>query len=89
VNPSTIQPSHLNRLAIVYVLQSTPLQVEQHPEGRLRQYQLADCAGVRLAGAAMPGDRRRSRHLRLLLLLLCLNREGRRGRVNRRRLALS
>jgi hypothetical protein len=34
VNPSTIQPSHLNRLAIVYVRQSTPLQVEQHPEGR-------------------------------------------------------
>ena len=44
MNPSTIQPSHLNRLAVVYVRQSTPVQVEQHPESRLRQYQLADRA---------------------------------------------
>jgi hypothetical protein len=40
VNPTAIQASHLNRLAVVYVRQSTPLQVEQHPESRHRQYQL-------------------------------------------------
>jgi DNA invertase Pin-like site-specific DNA recombinase len=44
VNPSAIQPGHLNRLAIVYVRQSTPLQVQHHPESRYRQYQLADRA---------------------------------------------
>jgi hypothetical protein len=44
VNPSAIQPGHLNRLAIVYVRQSTPMQVEHHPESRLRQYQLTDRA---------------------------------------------
>jgi DNA invertase Pin-like site-specific DNA recombinase len=44
VNPTAIQASHLNRLAVVYVRQSTPLQVEQHPESRHRQYQLADRA---------------------------------------------
>jgi DNA invertase Pin-like site-specific DNA recombinase len=44
MNPSAIQPGHFNRLAIVYVRQSTPLQVEHHPESRHRQYQLADRA---------------------------------------------
>jgi DNA invertase Pin-like site-specific DNA recombinase len=44
VNSTTIQPTHLNRLAIVYVRQSTPLQIEQHPESRQRQYQLAERA---------------------------------------------
>ena len=44
MNPTTIQPTHLNRLAIVYVRQSTPMQVEQHPESRRRQYQLAERA---------------------------------------------
>jgi DNA invertase Pin-like site-specific DNA recombinase len=44
VNSSAIQPAHLNRLAIVYVRQSTPMQVEHHPESRVRQYQLADRA---------------------------------------------
>ena len=44
MNPSAIQQVHLNRLAIVYVRQSTPMQVEHHPESRLRQYQLADRA---------------------------------------------
>jgi DNA invertase Pin-like site-specific DNA recombinase len=53
VNPSTIQPSHLNRLAIVYVRQSTPAQVEQHPESRHRQYQLAD----RARGLGWPAQR--------------------------------
>jgi hypothetical protein len=36
MNPTTIQPSHLNRLAVVYVRQSTPLQVEQNSESRRR-----------------------------------------------------
>ena len=44
MNPSAIQPGHFNRLAVVYVRQSTPLQVEHHPESRLRQYQLTDRA---------------------------------------------
>src|SRR5205823_1862873 len=44
MNPSAIQSAHLNRLAVVYVRQSTPLQVEHHPESRLRQYQLTDRA---------------------------------------------
>ena len=44
MNPSAIQPGHLNRIAVVYVRQSTPLQVEHHPESRYRQYQLADRA---------------------------------------------
>ncbi len=44
MNPSAIQSGHLNRLAVVYVRQSTPLQVEHHLESRLRQYQLTDRA---------------------------------------------
>ncbi len=44
MNPSAIQSAHLNRLAVVYVRQSTPLQVEHHPESRFRQYQLTDRA---------------------------------------------
>ena len=44
MNPSAIQSAHLNRLAVVYVRQSTPLQVERHQESRLRQYQLTDRA---------------------------------------------
>jgi DNA invertase Pin-like site-specific DNA recombinase len=44
MNPTAIQPSQLSRLAVVYVRQSTPLQVDQHPESRRRQYQLADRA---------------------------------------------
>ena len=44
MNPSAIQPGHLNRIAVVYVRQSTPMQVEHHPESRLRQYQLTDRA---------------------------------------------
>jgi DNA-binding transcriptional LysR family regulator len=46
-----IQRWHHDRLAVVYVRQSTLLQVEQHPESRRRQYQLAERAqalGVRL-----------------------------------------
>lgn len=36
--------SHLNRLAIIYIRQSSPLQVEQNTESRHRQYQLAQRA---------------------------------------------
>ncbi len=35
---------HRQRLAVIYVRQSSILQVEQHPEGRERQYQLVDRA---------------------------------------------
>jgi DNA invertase Pin-like site-specific DNA recombinase len=44
VNPSTIQSGHLSRLAVVYVRQWTPMQVEHYPESRFRQYQLTDRA---------------------------------------------
>ena len=44
MNPSAIEPGHLNRIAVVYVRQSTPMQVEHHSESRLRQYQLTDRA---------------------------------------------
>ena len=39
-----IQTTHLNRLAIVYVRQSTPQQVSENLESRARQYALADHA---------------------------------------------
>ncbi len=39
-----IQDRHLERLAIVYVRQSTPQQVLEHRESRERQYALADYA---------------------------------------------
>jgi DNA invertase Pin-like site-specific DNA recombinase len=41
-----ILPAHLNRLAVVYVRQSSPQQVEENTESRNRQYQLAERAGV-------------------------------------------
>src|SRR5437879_4822439 len=39
-----IHPQHRERLAIVYVRQSTPYQVRHHRESRERQYALADHA---------------------------------------------
>src|SRR5262249_30504464 len=39
-----IGPHHLERLALVYVRQSTPHQVRHHRESRQRQYALADYA---------------------------------------------
>ena len=39
---SKILPDHLDRKAYVYIRQSSPRQVWQHPEGRRRQYQLVD-----------------------------------------------
>jgi DNA invertase Pin-like site-specific DNA recombinase len=44
MNPTLIQPTHLRRLAVVYVRQSTLVQIEQHSESQRRQYQLADRA---------------------------------------------
>jgi hypothetical protein len=65
VNPSAIQSAHLNRLAVVYLRQSTPLQVEHYPESRLRQYQLTDRArSFGWARTALPDDRRRSGYFR-------------------------
>jgi DNA invertase Pin-like site-specific DNA recombinase len=41
---SKIRQEHLDRVAIVYVRQSTPQQVQEHRESRARQYALADHA---------------------------------------------
>lgn len=41
---SKITASHLSRLAIVYVRQSTPAQVRQNTESTQRQYGLASTA---------------------------------------------
>jgi DNA invertase Pin-like site-specific DNA recombinase len=42
--PTKIRDRHLDRLAIVYVRQSTPHQVVEHKESRERQYALAETA---------------------------------------------
>ncbi len=39
---SKILPDHLDRKAYVYIRQSSPRQVWQHPEGRRRQYEMVD-----------------------------------------------
>jgi len=44
VTESRILPSHLERIAFVYVRQSTPAQVERNSESTRRQYALADRA---------------------------------------------
>jgi DNA invertase Pin-like site-specific DNA recombinase len=44
--PGKIQPHHLDRLAVVYVRQSTPKQVLDNRESTDRQYQLAGRAAV-------------------------------------------
>jgi DNA invertase Pin-like site-specific DNA recombinase len=44
--PTKVKPSHLDKLAIVYVRQSTPQQVLQHRESTARQYGLVDRAVV-------------------------------------------
>lgn len=48
-----IQPGHLDRLAIVYIRQSTPQQVLEHRESTERQYALADYA----VALGWPADR--------------------------------
>jgi len=40
-----VRAEHLGRLAVIYVRQSSPQQVEQHEESRQRQYQLTERAG--------------------------------------------
>ena len=42
--PGKIQPQHQSRLAIVYVRQSSPQQVEEHKESLARQYALKEHA---------------------------------------------
>lgn len=44
IHPSKIHHEHLEKLAIVYVRQSSPKQVMEHRESRERQYALADLA---------------------------------------------
>jgi DNA invertase Pin-like site-specific DNA recombinase len=44
LNSSKVQSWHLDRLAFVYVRQSSPQQVLEHRESRLRQYALVDYA---------------------------------------------
>jgi DNA invertase Pin-like site-specific DNA recombinase len=39
-----IRPTHLDRRALIYVRQSTPMQVRDHPASAARQYDLARCA---------------------------------------------
>ena len=43
-DPSKIRPSHLQRLAYVYIRQSTPGQVEHNRESTARQYVLGERA---------------------------------------------
>lgn len=49
--PAAISRSHLERLAVVYVRQSTPAQVRYHTESSTRQYALVEAA-VRLGWEA-------------------------------------
>src|SRR5437588_786977 len=44
LGPSKIHSRHLDRLAIVYVRQSSPQQVHEHRESTARQYALVDHA---------------------------------------------
>lgn len=44
MTPMLVRPTHLSRLAVIYVRQSSPEQVALHVEGRERQYRLADRA---------------------------------------------
>jgi len=41
---NTVTPSHLQRVAVVYIRQSSPGQVEHHRESTARQYALAERA---------------------------------------------
>src|SRR3990172_1123146 len=41
IRTTKIRPQHRERMAIVYVRQSTPQQVVEHQESGLRQYDLA------------------------------------------------
>ena len=50
---SKLRPWHLDRVAIVYVRQSTPQQVLEHKDSTARQYALAE----RAAALGWPRDR--------------------------------
>ncbi len=50
-----IHDGHRNKLAIVYVRQSSPLQVLENRESTARQYALADFAQI--LGCSPSGDR--------------------------------
>ncbi len=41
---SKVKPNHLQRIAYVYIRQSSPAQVENHRESTARQYALVDKA---------------------------------------------
>jgi hypothetical protein len=53
-----VRPDHRDRLAVVYIRQSTPHQVEHHQESARLQYALVDYAMVLVPGAC-PQARRR------------------------------
>src|SRR2546422_9680827 len=53
LSSSKVQSCHLDRLAFVYVRQSSPQQVLEHRESRLRQYALVDYA----VALGWPADR--------------------------------
>jgi hypothetical protein len=58
VHSSKVGPRHWERLAVVYVRQSTVQQVAVHQESTRLQYGLADRGGrAGLAGRAGAGDR--------------------------------
>jgi DNA invertase Pin-like site-specific DNA recombinase len=44
LSSSKIRPTHLDRQALIYVRQSTPMQVRDHTASTARQYDLARCA---------------------------------------------
>lgn len=44
MSTTKILPAHLTRLAVVYIRQSSPQQIEENAESRHRQYQLAERA---------------------------------------------
>jgi len=70
--PDKITDRHLNKLAIVYVRQSSPQQVFDHKESRERQYAMADHA----MALGWPGDR----------ILVIDEDQGRSGRASGQRL---
>lgn len=44
MSQTKVQPTHLERQAVIYIRQSSPQQVRQNTEGRQRQYQLSEQA---------------------------------------------
>src|SRR5262245_56454273 len=54
VRPDKVQPWHLERLALVYVRQSSPQQVVEHKESAARQYGLVHRADASRGGLFQP-----------------------------------